>query len=52
MGTWDRSRVVGALALGALLTAPTGCGSDTARYVPTMDVYPGKEDLQVSQASA
>ena len=38
MGTWDRSRVVGALALGALLTASSGCESDTARYAPTRDV--------------
>ena len=38
MGTCDRSRVVGALALGALLTASSGCESDAARYAPTMDV--------------
>ena len=29
---------MGALALGVLLSAPAGCGSDTARYAPTMDV--------------
>jgi hypothetical protein len=38
MGTCDRIRVVGALALGALLTASSGCESDTARYAPTSDV--------------
>ena len=38
MGTCDRSRGVGALALAALLTASSGCESDTARYAPTMDV--------------
>ena len=38
MGTCDRSRVVGALALGALLTASSGCESETARYAPTRDV--------------
>ena len=38
MRTCDRSRGVGALALAALLTASSGCGSDTARYTPTADV--------------
>jgi hypothetical protein len=38
MRTCDRSRGVGVLALAALLTASSGCGSDTARYTPTADV--------------
>ena len=38
MGTCDRNRVVGALALGALLAASSGCESDKARYAPTMDL--------------
>ena len=38
MGTCDRSRGVGALALAALLTASSGCESDTARYTPTANV--------------
>ena len=38
MGRCNRSRVVGALALGALLTASSGCESETARYAPTMDM--------------
>ena len=38
MRTYDLSRGVGALALAALLTASSGCESDTARYTPTADV--------------
>ena len=38
MRTCDRSRGVEALALGALLAASAGCGSDTARYAPSADV--------------
>ena len=38
MRTRHWSRAMGALALGVLLSAPAGCGSDTARYAPTMDV--------------
>jgi hypothetical protein len=38
MGTFDQSRVLRALALGALLAASTGCESEKARYAPTMDV--------------
>ena len=34
----NRSRVVRALALGALLTTSSGCESNTARYAPTRDV--------------
>jgi hypothetical protein len=49
MGTWDRIRVVGALALGVLLTAPAGCGSDSARYVPTMDL--ARESLEAALTS-
>jgi hypothetical protein len=38
MGKHDRSRFLRALALGALLTASTGCEIETARYAPSMDV--------------
>jgi hypothetical protein len=49
MGTCERSRVVGALALGGLLTASFGCESDTARYPPTMDI--ARQSLEAALAA-
>ena len=40
---------MGALALGALLAAAAGCGSDTARYTPTAEV--ARKSLEAALAA-